>query len=272
MDAFRNDIRYTICLKTKASSLIRQLELPSEGLLGELFWCYRLTQSGFSFKTESKEGFNKRLRKSILKQIDNNQLKCIISITIKRNLSDKNIKPIAMKTKEFVEQISSSLGKCPFYYPETDKCPAYVTIEPYQGKKHLLRIILPTIMGTDDKLLRKNLRNARRQLDKDGVNVIFVDKTFRPTLVEEDILNVLYGRLCHDVYSDKNTKEPISVDTYRRDDGYFKDTSRISAVIVYQRDEAHDLSGIRDYEIYPHPEHCILTETEWEHLHKLCRV
>lgn len=274
-----------------------------QGLLGELFWCYRLKQSGFSFKTESKEGqkdfrieldnrivgaevktiqkpivakqeagVNKRLKESILKQIDNNQLKCIISVTIKRNLSDKDIKPIAMKTKEFVEQISLSLEKCTFNYPATDKCQAKVTIKPYQGKKHYLLINLPPIMGTDDKLLRRNLRNARRQLDKDGVNVIFVDKTFRPTLVEEDILNILYGRLCHDVYSDKKTKEPISVDTYLWDDGYFKETSRISAVIIYQRNDAHDLSGIRDYEIYPHPEHCILTESELEHFHKLCRV
>ena len=274
-----------------------------QGLLGELFWCYRLTQSGFSFKTESKEGqkdfrieldnrivgaevktiqkpivtkqevgFNKRLRKSILKQIGNNQPKCIISITIKRNLSDKDIKPIAIRTKEFVEHISVSQEGGTLSYPAVNECLAKVTIKPHKGKNHLIRIILPTILGTDDKLLRKNLRNARRQLDKDGVNVIFVDKTFRPTLEEEDILNALYGKLCNDVYFHKETGEPISVDTYLRDDGYFKDTSRISAVIVYERNDAHDLSGIRDYEIYRHPEHCILTESELEHLHKLCRV
>lgn len=250
-----------------------------QGLLGELFWCHRLTQLGYSFKTESREGqkdlrieldnrivyaevktilehiknnqqvdIYARLRNSIQKQIDSNEVKCIIFITIRQNFSDESIKHIANKMKEVVERISLSQEKYTFYYPEdsvdTYKCQVEVSITPYTGENHVISIVLPAIMGTDDELLRKKIKKARHQLDKDSANVLFVDKTFYTALVENDMLNDLYGTLREKVYFDKTTGEQRSINAYRSNDGSFNDTSRISAVIVYERKGYHDLSGI----------------------------
>lgn len=267
-----------------------------QGLLGELYWCYRLTQLGYFFKTEAKEGkkdlrieldnrivgaevktiqkpivtdqetdLNKRLRKSVHKLIDNNQVKCNIFISIRQNFSDKSIKPIAKKIKDVVEGFSLSQKKCTLYYPDdsggTYGCQAEVTIEPYEGKNHSIKFVLPTVLMNDDKLLRSRLKEAISQLDKHGVNVVFVDKTFRPMLVEEDILITLYGSsLGEQAYFTQGN------------DGFFKTTSRISAVIIYERNGYHDISSIRECEIYPHPEHCKLTKSELKLLRKLCNV
>ena len=268
------------------------------GLLSELFWCHRLTRLGYSFNVESKTGgtdfkikLNQRtvcvevktlqkgygsnqknelilrLRQAIQKQIASCPGTFLISVGIKRNFSNKTIKPLAAKVRRSLQEMSTSKKENTFKYPAETygyNREAEVTIR--QGRKTNILISSPASLANDDKLLQGTLDTARRQFNQNDVNVVFVDKTFRPTLDNEEIQNTLYGKLVHDVSFDQQSGEPKGVTSRLENNGFYQTSSRISAVIVYRRIGMLD---IQDANVYLHPKSCKLTKAEMDALKKL---
>ena len=265
------------------------------GLLGELFWCHRLTQLGYSFNMESETGgadfrvildqrtvhievktlqkrygsneennLKSRLKQAMNKQIENYAGIFLISIRIGHNFSGDAIKPLAVKIRHSLQKMSPSQKKDTFNYP-ADTYGSYnyqakVTIERNVGKETTIWIGPSSFLPNDKQLFERSLAKARKQFNKNDVNVAFVDKTFRPILNDEGIMNTLYGKLAY--------KDPNSIAPSRQKNGFYQSSSRISAVMVYRR-EITGMSSIRDSRIYPHPESCKLTEAEIKALQEL---
>ncbi|MCH8295277.1 hypothetical protein IH992_29690 [Candidatus Poribacteria bacterium] len=126
-------------------------------------------------------------------------------------------------------------------------------------------ISLPAIVIKDDDLLNRSLERARQQLKTDDVNVVWIDETFH-SVDDDDIADALYGKLVHEFTFEDQTGEVESVLPVRRNDGFFRRSSRISAIMVCRR---RNLSDIDRFKIHLHPESCKLTEAERKALEKL---
>ena len=118
------------------------------GLLGELFWCHRLTQLDYNFDTESitggpdfridldkrpiyadvktlmkglesneKNELYSRLMKTINKEIKGYPGIFLIRVLIRRNFSTKTIKPLAAKIRECLQEMNHSKKTETFIYP-----------------------------------------------------------------------------------------------------------------------------------------------------------
>ena len=118
------------------------------GLLGELFWCHRLTQLDYNFDTESitggpdfridldkriivaevktlqkgygsnqKNELNARLRCTINKQIKGCSDIFVITIMIRYNFSSESIKPLAERIGKSLKKMSTSQKEDAFNYP-----------------------------------------------------------------------------------------------------------------------------------------------------------
>ena len=270
------------------------------GLLGELFWCHRLTQLDYNFDTESiiggpdfridldkrpiyadvktlmkglgsneKNELYSRLMKTINKEIKGYPGIFLIRVLIRRNFSTKTIRPLAAKIRECLQEMNHSKKTVTFIYPASadgvHNRQAEVTISQDVGKKMNIWITQPAILPNNNELLVRALGKARKQFNKDNVNIVFVDKTFRSTLEGEDIQDALYGKSVCEVSFDEHSGEPNNVVPFRRNNGFYQKNSRISAVIVYQR---NGMSDIQDSVVYPHPE-SKLTKTEMEVLETL---
>jgi len=273
------------------------------GLLSELFWCHRLTQLEYSFNAESETGGtdfkikldqrtihaevktlqelteSKELRVLIsdLKQTIDKRIKdCsgifLISIQIGRNFSRNTIKPLAAIIRKTLQEMSLSQKENTFNYPEDasghHNNQAKGTISRDIGEKTGIMIKHSAKLSNVGKLLKGALDTARKQSGINDINVVFIDKTFRSDLEDEDIQDVLYGKLVHAVSFSEELDRPESITPFRRNDGFYEESSRISAVIVYQR-KRWGMSDIQDANIYPHPELCELTETEMQALERL---
>ncbi len=272
------------------------------GLLSELFWCHRLTQLGYSFNVESKDGGTDfkikldqrtvcaevktlqkgygsnqknelilRLRQAIQKQIASCPGTFLISVRIKRNFSNKTIKPLAAKIRRSLQEMSTSQKENTFKYPADTygyNREAEVTIRRDGGEKTNILISSPASLTNDDKLLQGTLDTARKQFNQDDVNVVFVDKTFRSTLDDEEIQNTLYGKLAYEVSFDEHSGEPKSIVPFRNNNGFYQKNTRISAVMIYQR-RRWGMSGIQNANIYPHLQSCKLTKSEMKVLEGL---
>lgn len=275
------------------------------GLSSELFWCHRLTRLGYSFNLESESGgpdfrivLDQRTQRNVYAEVKtlqkgigsneesdlysrlmhtiNKQIKgChgifLIRVQIRRSFSIKTIKPLAVKIQECLQKMNHSEKKEAFTYPaDTYKynLQAEVTISRDVGEKTSIMVQRPAMLLNDAKLLERILDDARNQFNKDNINVVFIDKTFHSTFEDEDIQDALYGKLTYAVSFDENSGEPNSVDSFRRNNGFYCKSSRISAVMVYQR-HRWGMSGIQDANIYPHPESCKLIEAEMKALERL---
>ena len=274
------------------------------GLLGELFWCHRLPQLGYSFQMEGEDGggdfrivldnrtifaevktlqkligtkkdsdLSFRLDKAIRTHTDNHPSAFYISVTLRRAFTDKTIKPLLREIKNILEQINLYQREYTFSYPkdsdETWNCQAKVIIKQIKAEKSIILINRGASLSADDTLLRNNLNKANKQLKlkKNDVNVVFVDRTWH-SIDEEDIDDALFGKSVCDVRFDEISGEVNSIDPDRLGNGFFRDGSSISAVIVYCR---NSMSGIRDSVIYchPNPKYCEFTESEQRHLDEL---
>ena len=183
------------------------------GLSGELFWCHRLAQLGYSFQMEGEDG----------------------GVDFRIVLGSRTI---IAEVKTLQKRISINPRGSVLY---------------------------------DDKFLKNRLKKANKQVKskKNEVNVIFVDSTLYPILDKEDIFDALGGKsVCH-VSINRNSGEISEIETDRLDNGFFRDGSSISAVIVYQR---NGMLGIRDRIICLHPRFCKLTDSEQRHLDEILKI